>query len=218
MSAGNRHNKQTTRQDPAKRDRIPAEPLKLGKAVVGRGIQPRSTLQAAHQLKRAESAGRVQQLVRGRVIRVREPMFDIGFADKLRARQLECFHPGFRPGPAGGHVRQHSQALGIREQGVDSSFAGRSDELARIFDAGMVVQKLTDTLIGQRIEAQDPDLVILRYRLQVDPIVGPEPVRLTAGEAEPGSPERMELGANAIQRGAPVFRTGPHLVEPVDEE
>ena len=93
----------------------------------------------------------------------------------------------------------------VREQGFDSPLTGRSDEGSRVFDARIALeQDLADVVLGQRVEANDPDSAILRDLLQVVAVVGPEPVRFAAGQAEPGPSEPVELGANRVERCAAV--------------
>ena len=175
-------------------------------------------LQAANQLKRTHPSGGVEQFGRRRIVRIRKPMSGIGFANEPLARELEGSHPGIRPSSARNCVRQHFQVLRVCEQGVDTSLAGRRDELLRAVDARVAVQNLAYAVIGQRVQTQDLDLAISRDHLQMDPVVGPEPVRLTAGEAEPGTPEKFERSADAVQWRASVRRPGPNFVQAVDEQ
>ena len=209
---------QTARQHPAKRGRIGAEPVQRRKVVIGRCVHKCGALQAANQLKRTQPPGGVEQLGRRRVTRIRNPMFGIGFANELLARQLECSHPGVRPGSARNCVGQHFQVLGVCEQGVDTSLASRRDELLRTVDARVAAQNLAYAVVGQRVQTQDLDLAISRDHLQMGPVVGPEPVRLAAREAESGTPEPLEQAADAVQRSAPIRRPGPHLVKSVNEQ
>ena len=81
-----------------------------------------------------------------------------------------------------------------------------------------MAQKLADAIGGQWVEAQDPDSAISRYHPRMGPVVGPEPVRLAAGEAEPRTPEGVKPATQAVQRRAPVGRPRSHLVETVDEQ
>ena len=145
-------------------------------------------------------------------------MFTVMFSNESLAGQIEGFPPGFRPGPAQNRLRQHQQALRIRQQAADPSFVGRGAELVSILDAGMVGEEIADTVLGQRIEAQNLDFASSRYALQMLPVVGSEPVGFSAGQPEPRTPKPIELGANTVQRRAAVRRSGPHLVEPVDEQ
>ena len=148
-------------------------------------------------------------------------MLGVVFGDELFACQLERFLPGFRPGrPVRNRLREHQQTLRIRQQAVYPSLTGRGGEPVRVFDVRPVNQKLTYAVLGQGIETQNLDLSPYRYAFQVHPVMGSEPVGLSAGQAESGAPELVELGANGVKRRAAICicRSGPHFVEPVDEQ
>ena len=107
---------QAARQYPANRGRIDAEPVRRRKVVLGRGVEQCGALQTANQLKRAHTSCCVEQLGCGRVVRIRNLMLTIRFADELVAGQLEGSHPGFRQGSTRNRVRQHFQVLRVCKQ------------------------------------------------------------------------------------------------------
>ena len=171
------------------------------------------------ELEDTEPSGGVQQLGIGRSSApLRHLMFDVVFVNKPPASQLERLRPCLRPGSTRNRLHEHQQTLRIRQQAVYPSLSGRGNELVCIFNAGIAAEKLADAVFGQGIEAQNPDLSPSRYALQVRPVVGSEPIRFPAGQPEPGAPESIQLGANGVQRGTAIRRSGPHLVEPVDEQ
>ena len=99
---------------------------------------------------------------------------------------VEGLDAGFWPALAPAQSqREHSQALGIGQQRADALLAGSSDECVRFFQVKLIAQDVSNIVIGQRIHAQNRNLAVTGYGLQVIPVICPEPVCLATGEAEP---------------------------------
>ena len=101
---------------------------------------------------------------------------------------------------------------------IDSSSAGVLHERVWLIDVWTATQQTADAFVGQRVEAQDLYSVVSRHCLEVDAIVGAEPVCLAARQAESWTTERFKPCPYGVQGCASVRRTRPFLVKPVDEQ
>ena len=186
--------------------------------VTGRGRIPGIAGVAGQEHHGAEPSRNVQQ--NGYVIELGscQPMSRVMLANEVAASEVEGLHPCFRPDAAGHRVRQHLQALRICEHPADSPVAGLVHERIRVRNVRTLAQDLADIGFGEMVEAQHRDLAVSGYALEIGAIDRSEPVRLSTGQAKCRSPEGIEPGSNPVERRQPVRRSGPHLIQTVDEQ
>ena len=115
-------------------------PIQTGKVVIALAAKQSVPGGAGQKLYRTELPRSIHQTGNVNAIRVCYLMLPVVLAKQGSARHIECLQPGLRPDPAtSDRDREHSQALGICEQGIDPLLAGRVDEPARVCDTGIRV-------------------------------------------------------------------------------
>ena len=113
---------------------------------------------------------------------------------------------------------QQLQAHRVLEQCLHAPLTGRRDECLRIVDAGTAIQDLDNVRFGQRIEAQDCHLGVLRHGSQISAVIVSQPIGFTARETETWSSKLVEPAEDIVKRRAYINRPGPDFIESVNIE